>query len=149
MAAAPHYHVVRHIPVGGEGGWDYPTVDSAPIASSFPTRAWSWSTDSGKVIGEIPNTQGVHGIAIAPALHRGFISAGRTSTVTIFDLDSSSVLSEVKTTGDRPDAITFDPSVVARLHVQRRRKNTTAIDAATGTVAGTIDLGGQAGVRAG
>jgi DNA-binding beta-propeller fold protein YncE len=141
----PHYHVVRHIPIGGEGGWDYPTVDSGShrLFLSHSDRVVVVDTTSGKIVGEIPNTQGVHGIAIAPDLHRGFVSDGRTSTVTIFDLDSLRVLSEVKTTGDRPDAITFDPASSRVFTFNAAGKNTTAIDAATGAIAGTIDLGGK------
>ncbi len=141
----PHYHVVRHIPIGGEGGWDYPTVDSGShrLFLSHSDRVVVVDTTTGKIVGQIPNTQGVHGIAIAPDLHRGFVSDGRTSTVTIFDLASLRVLSEVKTTGDRPDAITFDPASSRVFTFNAAGKNATAIDAATGTIAGTIDLGGK------
>ncbi|MGZ4808402.1 MAG: YncE family protein [Thermoanaerobaculia bacterium] len=144
-ATAPHYHVVRHIQVGGEGGWDYPTVDSAShrLFLSHSDRVVVVDTMSGKVVGEIPNTQGVHGIAIASDLHRGFVSCGRTSTVTIFDLDSLKVVSEVKTTGDRPDAITFDPASSRVFTFNAAGKNATAIEAATGAIAATIDLGGK------
>jgi DNA-binding beta-propeller fold protein YncE len=142
---APHYHVVRHIKVGGEGGWDYPTVDSAShrLFLSHSDRVVVVDTTSGKVVGEIPNTQGVHGIALATGLHRGFVSDGRTSTVTIFDLDTLQVLSEVKTTGDRPDAITFDTASSRVFTFNAAGKNATAIEASTGVIAGTIDLGGK------
>jgi DNA-binding beta-propeller fold protein YncE len=143
--AAPHYHVVRHIPIGGEGGWDYVTIDSAShrLFVSHSDRVNVVDVDTGKVIGEIPNTPGVHGIAIAPALHRGFVSAGRTSSVTIFDLDSLKTLGELKTTGERPDAIMFEPTTSRIFTFNAGGKNTTAFDAATGAVAGTIDLGGK------
>lgn len=144
-AAALHYHVVRHIPVGGVGGWDYLTMDSAShrLFLSHSDRVEVLDVESGKVVGTIPNTPGVHGIAIAPALHRGFVSAGRTSTVTIFDLDSLATVGEVKTTGERPDAIIFDPFTSRVFTFNAGGKNTTAIDAATGSVAGTLDLGGK------
>lgn len=143
--ASSHYHVIRHIPIGGEGGWDYLAVDSAShrLFVSHSDRVNVVDLDKGTVIGEIPNTQGVHGIALAPALHRGFVSAGRTSTVTIFDLDSLRVLGEVKTTGERPDAILFDPASARVFTFNAAGKNTTAIDATSGTVSGTIDLGGK------
>jgi DNA-binding beta-propeller fold protein YncE len=144
-APSPHYHVVRHIPVGGDGGWDYLTMDSPShrLFISRGDRVVVLDVQSGKVVGEIPNTQGVHGIAIAPDLHRGFVSDGRTSTVTIFDLDSLKTLSEVKTTGDRPDAIIFDPASSRVFTFNAAGKNTTAIDAATGNIAGTVALGGK------
>jgi DNA-binding beta-propeller fold protein YncE len=144
-AAVPHYHVARHIPVGGEGGWDYLTVDSAShrLFVSHADRVEVVDVDSGKVVGTIPNTQGVHGIALAPRLRRGFISAGRTSTVTIFDLDSLKTLREVKTTGERPDAILFEPATARVLTFNAGGRNTTLFDAATGEVAGTIALGGK------
>ena len=143
--AAPHYHVLRHIAVGGEGGWDYLTVDAAShrLFASHSDRVEVLDLDSGKVIGTIANTQGVHGIALAPALRRGFVSAGRTSTVTIFDLDSLKTLAEVKTTGERPDAILFEPSTSRVFTFNAGGKNATALDAATGAVAGTIALGGK------
>jgi DNA-binding beta-propeller fold protein YncE len=143
--AAPNYHVVRHIPIGGEGGWDYLTSDAAShrLFVSHSDRVEVVDADSGKVTGTIANTPGVHGIALAPALRRGFVSDGRTSTVTIFDLDSLKTLSEVKTTGERPDAILFDPATSRVFTFNAGGKNTTAFDAATGTVAGTLALGGK------
>ena len=144
-AAAPHYHVVRHIAIGGEGGWDYLTVDSAAhrLYVSHSDRVNVVDTVSGKVVGEIANTQGVHGIALAPKLRRGFVSDGRTSTVTIFDLDSLKTISEVKTSGERPDAILFEPATSRVFTFNAGGRNTTAIDAATGTVIGTLALGGK------
>jgi DNA-binding beta-propeller fold protein YncE len=144
-AAAPHHRVLRHLAVGGEGGWDYLTVDAAShrLFASHSDRVEVLDLDSGKVIGTIANTQGVHGIALAPALRRGFVSAGRTSTVTIFDLDSLRTLAEVKTTGERPDAILFEPATSRVFTFNAGGKNATALDAATGAVAGTIALGGK------
>jgi DNA-binding beta-propeller fold protein YncE len=144
-AAAPHYHVLRHIPIGGEGGWDYLAVDSAAhrLYVSHSDRVNVVDTSTGKVVGEIANTQGVHGIAIASRLHRGFVSAGRTSTVTIFDLGTLKTIAEVKTSGERPDAILFDEASSRVFTFNAGGKNTTAIDAATGTIAGTVALGGK------
>lgn len=143
--SSPHYHVVRHIPVGGEGGWDYLNVDSAShrLFVSHADRVNVIDLDKGVVAGTIANTQGVHGIAIAPALHRGFISAGKTSTVTVFDLDSLATTAEWKTTGERPDAILFDPVSSRLFTFNAGGQNTTVFDAATGNVAGTIALGGK------
>jgi len=139
------FHVVRHIPIGGTGGWDYLTVDSDAhrLYVSHATKMNVVDTESGKVVGEIANTEGVHGIAIARALHRGFVSDGRTSQVTVFDLDSLKTLSEIKTTGDRPDAILFDPASSRVFTFNAGGKSSTVIDAATGAIAGTIPLGGK------
>jgi DNA-binding beta-propeller fold protein YncE len=144
-AKTPHYRVVRYIPIGGEGGWDYLAVDAASrrIFVSHATHVVVVDADSGKVVGDIPKTEGVHGIAVAPELRRGFISNGRTSTVTIFDLDSLQAVAEVKTTGERPDAILYEPATKRVFTFNAAGKNATVFDAATGAVAGTIDLGGK------
>src|ERR1700675_4654301 len=85
---AAGYHLLKKIEVGGEGGWDYLTVDSAArrLYVSRSTRVMVFDADSGSAIGEIPDTPGVHGIAIADDLGRGFTSNGRDGSVTIFDL---------------------------------------------------------------
>jgi DNA-binding beta-propeller fold protein YncE len=147
-AATPttaHYHLLRKLPVGGEGGWDYLTIDSAArrLYLSRSTRVLVLDVDSGAAIGEITGTQGVHGIALAPEAHRGFTSNGRASTVTIFDPATLSTLAEVKTTGENPDAILYDPASRRVFTFNGRGKNATAIDAAAGTVAGTVALDGK------
>ncbi len=142
---ATHYHVVRHIPVGGEGGWDDLTMDPAShrLYLSHGTHVEVVDVDQGKVVGDIPKTEGVHGIALAPELGRGFISNGRSSTMTIFDPATLTTIAEVKTTGDRPDAILYDPFSKRVFTFNAAGKNATAFDAATGTVAGTVELGGK------
>src|SRR6516164_2461972 len=110
-AAAPTgYHVIGEIKIGGEGGWDYLTVDGAArrLYVSHNTHVVVVDIDAGKVVGDIPNTSGVHGIALAPALDRGFTSNGRTNNVTIFDLKTLKVISQVPT-GMNPDSIRFEP----------------------------------------
>src|SRR5512141_3009843 len=99
--AAPGYHLVKTLRVGGDGGWDYLTVDVAArrLYVTHSTRVVVLDADSGERIGEIPNTPGVHGVALAPDLDRGFTSNGRSSTVTVFDLKSLKTLSEIKATG--------------------------------------------------
>ncbi|HYR46173.1 MAG TPA: YncE family protein [Thermoanaerobaculia bacterium] len=141
----PHYAVLRKIPVGGEGGWDYLTLDAASrrLYVSRGTRVIVLDADSGTPAGEIAGTQGVHGIALAADLKRGFTSNGRTSTVTIFDTTTLAVLGEVKATGENPDAIIYDPASRRVFAFNGRGKNATAIDAAAGTVAGTIPLDGK------
>src|SRR5262245_29604410 len=87
MAAPTGYHVVKEVKIGGEGGWDYLTIDAVArrLYVSHATHVVVVDVDAGKVVGDIPDTPGVHGIAIVPALNRGFISNGRSNDVTIFD----------------------------------------------------------------
>jgi DNA-binding beta-propeller fold protein YncE len=96
--------------------------------------------DSDKIVGEIGNLSGVHGIAVAQDLGRGFISNGRSSMITIFDLKTLASLSEVKSTGENPDAILYDPFSSQVFAFNGRSKNATVLDAKTGKVTGTIEL---------
>src|SRR5579872_977671 len=98
-AAATGYHVTGEIKVGGEGGWDYLTVDSTArrLYVSHNTHVVVVDIDAAKVVGDIPDTQGVHGIAIASALGRGFTSNGRSNNVTIFDLKTLKTITQVGT----------------------------------------------------
>jgi len=108
-----------------------------------------FDVDSGKVVGEIPDTPGIHGVALAPDLGRGFTSNGRDSSVTIFDLKTLAVVGRVHVEGRNPDAILYEP-VTKRVFVfNGGSQNATAIDAATGTVAGTVVPRRPAGVRSG
>lgn len=143
--AAPNgYHVIKHIKIGGDGGWDYVTMDSAArrLYVSHATRVVVVDVDAGKVVGEIPDTQGVHGIAIAPELNRGFTSNGRANNVTIFDLKTLKALGSVKT-GENPDAIQYEPLSGRVFTFNGRSKDATAFNAKTGAVEGTIPLGGK------
>src|SRR2546426_9071751 len=114
-AAAPApgasgYKLVKTIPLGGEGGWDYVYVDSAArrVYISRGTHTVVMDADSHAVVGDIPDTQGVHGIAIASDLGRGFTSNGRSDSVTIFDLKTLKPIGSVKTDAN-PDAIVYEP----------------------------------------
>ena len=141
---ASGYHLLRTVPVPGEGFWDYLNVDpeGGRLYISHGTHVQVLNTATLELAGEIPDTQGVHGIALAPELNRGFTSNGRTSTVTIFDLKSLQTLGTVKT-GANPDAIIYD-SVTKRVFTMNgRSQDTTAINAADGSVAGTLALGGR------
>jgi YVTN family beta-propeller protein len=138
------YHVLKTVTLGGEGGWDYLTVDSEArrVYISRSTHVMVVDADTGAVVGDIPGTAGVHGIAIAPEFNRGFTSNGRTSSVTIFDLKTLKVLGQVGV-GKNPDAIIYDPATKRVFSFNGASSDTTAIDAKTGTVAGTIALGGK------
>jgi hypothetical protein len=141
---ASGYHVIKTIPVGGEGGWDYVYVDSDArrIYVSRGTHTMVLDADTYAVVGDIPDTQGVHGIAVASDLGRGFTSNGRSNDVTIFDLKTLKSLGTVKTDGN-PDAILYDPGSMRLFTFNGRGKNATAINAADGTVLGAIDLRGK------
>src|SRR5690349_10594348 len=106
--ATSGYHVIKTIPVGGEGGWDYVYVDSDArrVYVSRGTHTIVLDADTYAVVGDIPDTQGVHGIAIASDLGRGFTSNGRSNSVTIFDLKTLKAIGTVKTDAN-PDAIIY------------------------------------------
>ncbi|HEV3074387.1 MAG TPA: YncE family protein [Thermoanaerobaculia bacterium] len=143
--ASSGYRVHRTLAVGGDGGWDYLAFDSAArrLYLTRSTRVIVLDPDSGKVVGEIPNLSGVHGVALAPDLGRGFISNGRSDTVTVFDPKSLKVLSELKSTGQNPDAILYDPASHRVFAFNGRSASATVFEAASGTVAATVPLGGR------
>ena len=143
-AMGPGYHVVTTYKVGGDGGWDYLTADSDArrVYISRGTHVMVVDADSGKTVGDIPDTPGVHGIALAPELGRGFTSNGREGTVSIFDLKALATSGKVKA-GDNPDAILSDPATKRVFTFNGRSQDSTAIDAASGKVLGTIKLDGK------
>src|SRR5271157_1701453 len=110
-APAGGYSVVKKIPIAGTGSWDYLSVDEAArrLYVSHGTQVEVLDVDSGAIVGKIENTPGVHGIAIAPELGRGFVSDGQSSAVTIFDLKTLKTIAEVPA-GKKPDAIIYDPA---------------------------------------
>jgi YVTN family beta-propeller protein len=137
------YRVVKKIPVPGTGSWDYLTVDEGArrLYVSHGTQVEVLDVDSGTIVGQISNTPGVHGIAIASEPGRGFVSNGQSSTVTIFDLKTLKHITEVPV-GKKPDAIFFDSATSRVFAFNGDSNSATAIDAATGKVVGTVDLGG-------
>ena len=138
------YQVVKTVPVPGDGFWDYVGVDSGArrIYVSHATKVVVLDADSFAVVGEIPDTQGVHGIAIASDLGRGFTSNGRAGTATIFDLKTLNTIGTVKT-GENPDAILYDAVTKRVFTFNGRSKDATVFGAADGTVAATLPLGGK------
>src|ERR1039458_2783385 len=106
LAAGADYKVVKTWKLGGDGGWDYIKADSDGhrLFIARATRVMVVDTTSGKQVGEIPDTQGVHGVALIPEIGRGFSSNGREDTVSIFDLKSLAVEKKIKV-GSGPDAI--------------------------------------------
>lgn len=143
-AADSGYHLINTFKLGGEGGWDYLKIDSATgrLYISRATHVIVMDANSGKVIGDIPDTPGVHGVALAPELGRGFTSNGREGSVTIFDLQTLKPITKVKA-GDNPDAIVYDPATKRVFTFNGKSHDSTAIDAAKGSVIGTIKLDGK------
>jgi YVTN family beta-propeller protein len=148
LAAAPNpsaggYSVIKKIPIAGSGSWDYLTVDEAArrLYVSHGTQVEVLDIDSLALVGSIPKTPGVHGVALAPEIGRGFVSNGQASTVTIFDLKTLRPIADVAT-GQKPDAIIYDPATSRVFAFNGGSNSATVIDAATGKVAGTVDLAG-------
>ena len=144
VQAADVYHPVKEITIGGEGGWDYLIVDSAAhrLYVSHATKIVVADTQTMKVVGEIPDTQGVHGFAIASDLGRGFTSNGRANSSTIVDLKTLKPLGTVMT-GANPDSIRYLPSRKEVWTFNHTGKSVTAFDAQSGKVIATIDVGGD------
>jgi len=142
--ARSDYKILRKLRVGGEGGWDYLTVDpdARRLYVTRGTHVSVFDADSLKPLGEIPDTPGVHGVAIAPELKRGFISNGRAGTVTIFDLSTLKKIDDVKV-GENPDAILYDPSTKQVFAFNGRSGSVSVLDAVTGKVKTTVPLGGK------
>lgn len=138
------YHVTKTIKLGGEGGWDYLTFDAKGnrVFISRGTHVMVVDADTGAVVGDIPDTQGVHGIALAQEFDKGYTSNGRANTVTVFDLKTLKVLKQIPV-GKNPDAIIYDPATKRVFSMNGASKDVTAIDAKTDTVAGTIALDGK------
>jgi YVTN family beta-propeller protein len=144
IAAGADYKVVATWKLGGDGGWDYLTADSDGhrLFIARATRVMVIDTESGKQVGEIPETTGVHGIALDSEIGRGFTSNGREDSVSVFDLKSLAVEKKIKV-GSGPDAILYDPFSKRVFTFNAKSRDTTAVGASKGEVVGKIDLGGK------
>lgn len=133
------------IPVGGEARWDLLTVDPAAqrLYVSHATRTEVIDIKANKVLTAIPNTPRVHGIALVPELHRGFISNGGDSSVTIFDLNTDSVITKIDAQGKNPDVIIYEPFTKRVFCFNGRSNNATVIDPQSLKVVGHVDLDGK------
>ena len=139
------YHLFRRVPLKGAVRWDYLTLDPVRrrLFIAHDSEVTVLDPDRLTVTDRIPGTAGVHGIALAPELGRGFASDGRDATVTTFDLATLRVVGRIRVTGREPDAIAYD-SVSRRVFTfNGGSDNATAIDAEKGAVAGTLPLGGR------
>src|ERR1019366_2495995 len=145
FSAPPAYKAIDKIKIGGPASWDYVYVDSANhrLYVSHATQTEVIDTATDKVVGMIPGTNGVHGIAVADDLGRGFTSDGKDNDVTIFDLKTLAVLGKVKT-GTNPDSIIYEPVTHRVLTFNGRSGDSTVFDAKTGAiVAASIPVGGK------
>jgi YVTN family beta-propeller protein len=141
--AAVNYQPLKKVAVPGSGGWDYVTVDAAArrVYVSHSTQVDVLDADAFTVVGTIPDTPGVHGIAIAAEAGRGYISAGKADAAVAFDLKTLKPLGQIKV-GKKPDAIIYEP-FTKRIYVMNGQSDDiTVLNAADGAVVGTIALGG-------
>ncbi|HLY03863.1 MAG TPA: YncE family protein [Candidatus Cybelea sp.] len=140
-----NYHLAQTYVLGGSGGWDYLTYDAASnrLFISRGTHVMVVDPRTGKITGDIPNTPGVHGIALAPQLGKGFTSNGADGTVTVFDLATLATTATIQTGAKNPDGIAYDPASSRVLTFNGGSNDATVIDARTNAVVATIPLGGR------
>ena len=140
--AGLRYRVAHEVSLPGDEGWDYLTFESAAhrLFIAHGTRVLVVDTEKVALAGEIADTPGVHGIALAPELGRGYVSAGRAGMIVVFDLKTLARLKEIKTTGENPDAIVYDPATRRVFSFNGRGRNVTAVDARSDAVVGSIAL---------
>jgi DNA-binding beta-propeller fold protein YncE len=145
------YGLVKTIPIGGEGKWDYCVVDAAArrVYVSHGTHFVVLDADSGAVVGDIPDTLGVHGIALTPELGRGFISARKANTVVVFDLKTLQPVATVKSGGMNPDAVYYDARTKRVFAFNGRSANAVAINATDSKALGMIPVGAKPELVAG
>jgi YVTN family beta-propeller protein len=142
--AESQYRLLKEIPVGGDGGWDYMTVDPAGrrLYVSHGTKVVVIDIDKDTVAGEVTNTPGVHGLAPAPELGRGFTSNGRENKSSIVDLKTLETLSKVDA-GQNPDGMLYEPGQQEAYMFNGGSQSATVIDAKSGKVVATVPLGGK------
>lgn len=150
LLAAGNYHLLKKVPVPGNGGWDYLTLDTAArrLYVSHGTEVNVLDPDAGTVVGKIAGLSGVHGVAVVPEINRGFISNGTTNDVAMFDLKTLEIVGRLPA-GNKPDAIIYDRATKRVIADNNGGDSSTIIDAAGGKVTGTIELGGAPEFAAG
>jgi DNA-binding beta-propeller fold protein YncE len=143
--AAEGYRLLNKVKIGGSGGWDYATIDSNArrLYATHGTIVEVVDIDAGKAVGQIPQLHGVHGVAIAADLNKGFISNGQSNSVTIFDLKSLAKTGEPATGGQNPDSICYEPKTQRVFTFNGRSSDSTAINAKTGEPVATFPVGGK------
>ena len=144
VAAIETYNFLNEIPIGGEGGWDYVTIDAAArrLYLSHATKVSVVDLTKNLVVGEISDTPGVHGFIVAPDLERGFSSNGKESKVSVVDIKTLRTISKIET-GANPDALLYEPHHSEVYVFNHSGNSVTVINAKTASVVSTIALGGS------
>jgi DNA-binding beta-propeller fold protein YncE len=139
------YSIVNKIHLPGEGGWDYLSVDEASsrLFVSHGTVVQVVDLKTGQLAGTVSETPGVHGIALAPDLNKAYISVGRNASVKVINFSTLALITDVKITGENPDAIMYDDFTKKVFVFNGRTANATVLDAVTNEVVGTIALEGK------
>jgi YVTN family beta-propeller protein len=142
--ASEGFKVVSKIKIGGTGGWDYVAVDpdANRIYASHGTLVEVVDAKAGKVVGQITQLHGVHGVAVAPEFGKGFITNGQSNSVTIFDLKTLAKVGEPQT-GQNPDSVCFEPKTKRIFTFNGRSNDSTAIDPKTNEVIKSLPLSGK------
>lgn len=142
--AAEGFKIVSKIKIGGTGGWDYVAVDpdANRVYASHGTLVEVVDTKSGKVVGQITQLHGVHGVAVAPEFGKGFITNGQSNSVTIFDLKTLAKVGEPQT-GQNPDSVCFEPKTKRIFTFNGKSNDATAIDPKTNEVIKGLPLSGK------
>ncbi len=145
LSAQSGYKVVNQIHLEGDGGWDYLSVDeeAGRLYVSHSSMALVVDLKTGTQIGKIADTNGIHGIAIAPSLNKGFTSNGRDNSVTVFDLKTLEVIEKIQVSGKNPDAILFDPFSQKVFTFNGGSSNASVIDPKLSKEIATIQLDGK------
>ncbi|MCX6221206.1 MAG: YncE family protein [Bacteroidia bacterium] len=145
VSAQSNYKIINQFPLQGDGGWDYLSVDEAAgrLYVSHATMALVVDLKTGKQIGKIADTNGIHGIAAVPALNKGFTSNGRDSSVTVFDLKTLEVTGKIKGTGKNPDALLYDSFSQKLFTFNGGSATATVIDPKENKIIATIRLDGK------
>src|SRR5215470_5187452 len=144
LQGAANYKVIAKYPVPGDGSFDYVTIDSATrrVYISHGTQVDVVDADSGKLVGTIGDTPGVHGAALAPEFKHGFTSNGRENKVSMFDPTTLQLINKIDV-GKGPDGIYYDPGTKRVFTNNHGSHDISAIDAKTGQVVGTINVAGD------
>ena len=144
-ATRPEFKLIDRSSIGGAGGWDFISfdADSKRLFISRGDRVQVWSAETGTVAAEIAGTSGVHGIALAHDLKRGFTTNGRSDSVTVFDLETLGTIATIPIVARNPDAILYDPKLKRLYTFNGGSHDMTVIDARSLQVLATIALGGK------
>lgn len=143
--AAAGYAVTQRFPIGGSGGWDYLTIDarSQRLYIARDDRVLVVNTATGKVMATVPGMDGAHGVALAPNWDKGFVSNGRSGSVTEFSLKTLQPVREIPVKGENPDALVYDPRTRRLFVFNGRSHDASVLDIHSAKVLGKIPLPGK------